>query len=224
MIQVDAIFDSPYKSQYANKEVLWLPMDTEELYKKHLRRPGKKELLIKYNWIDSIITYKFNKYGFRCQDFSNVPAILFLGCSLTVGIGLNLEYTWPTLVSNNLRLACYNLGVGGSSNDTAFRLCLGWLQKIRPIICVFCQTYDHRIELTNIQNNEFKTEWEADKSNGYLNKLRNLHAIKYICLELGIKFIAVSIHDIEYIDLGRDLYHPGIQSNEKMAQHVLSKI
>jgi len=215
----------------ANKELYWLPMDTEKLYKENLN--NKKELLEKYNWIDSNFTYKFNSHGFRCNEFTNDPSIVFLGCSITAGIGIPLEATWASLVSAELNLACYNLGIGGSSNDTAFRLANSWLERIKPKVVVFCQTYDHRIEIfdsegsiANISSElpEFYNTWLSNKYNATLLKVKNRLAIAQLCNLLNIKFLYVNVEDIHYQDLARDLAHPGIQTNIDFSKSVLKKL
>lgn len=66
------------------------------------------------------ITYSYNSLGFRCEDHTNLENkdyILFTGCSLTEGVGLALETTYPYIVAKNLNLPYYNLAVGGSGPD-----------------------------------------------------------------------------------------------------------
>lgn len=221
---------NPY-SNLANTELYWLPMDTEQLYKENLN--NKRELLEKYNWIDSNFTYKFNSHGFRCEEFTNDPSVVFLGCSMTVGIGIPVEATWASLVSSELNLFCYNLGIGGTSNDTAFRMANSWLERIRPKIVIFCQTYDHRIELfgpegaiANISTElpEFYNTWLSNKFNATLLETKNRLAIAQLCNQLGIKFLSVSVEEIQYQDLARDLAHPGTQSNVDFSKLVLGRL
>ena len=132
-------YDSCYIDNFnagslANRTVKWLPQDTEELYLENLK---SNQLALERNgWIDTEITYKFNSFAFRCEEFTNDPSILFLGCSHTVGVGLPVEHTWPTIVANKLNLKCYNLGQGGGSADTAYRLGSHWIPKILPNIVV----------------------------------------------------------------------------------------
>jgi hypothetical protein len=120
-------------------------MDTEQLYHKNLR--DNYEELEKYGWIDRTILYKFNSLGFRCEEFTDDPSIMFLGCSHTQGIGLPIESIWPTIVSNELNLKCVNLGQAGCSSDTAFRLLHGYIDKINPKIVVYMDPPGMRFEL-----------------------------------------------------------------------------
>jgi hypothetical protein len=121
---------------YINSVRDWLPMDTEKLFNENYQDKDKRLLLEKYNWNKNSIKYKFNNYGFRCEDFKDVDNVVFLGCSHTIGIGIPLESNWTTLVSNVINLVPYNLGIGGGSWDTCFRLAFYWLEKLKPKIVI----------------------------------------------------------------------------------------
>ena len=221
-------------SGFSNSELNWLPMDTEELYQTHLQIPEKRSLLEKYNWLNSKFTYKFNSEGFRSREFLNEPAIAFFGCSFTLGVGLPLETSWPYIVSSRLNLACYNLAIAGSSNDTAFRMAYSRLETIKPKMVIFCQTYSHRFEIfdgigfsgkgPHGDNGNYENEWMAYSQNTLLNKEKNRLGMNQLCTDLGIKFLATEVEKLEIVDLARDLYHPGIGSNRKFADYILSLI
>jgi hypothetical protein len=216
---------------YANQELDWLPMDTESLYKENLK--NKYDLLHYHNWIDNKFTYKFNSAGFRSDEFEeNKSSIVFLGCSMTVGIGVPYENTWSKIVSEELNLKCYNFGIGGSSNDTAFRYAYTWLGKIKPSICVFCQTFSDRIEIwqdgkiiSNIAEEHPKFylgTWQSTSLNKEILAEKNCLSIQHLCHRYNIKFVHASVHDIEFLDLARDLAHPGIESNRQFSKTILS--
>jgi hypothetical protein len=117
----------------ANKEFEWYPTDTVEQYKPfndygaNLYKPGD-------------FTYKFNSDGFRCDEFdlkSELP-ILFIGCSVTEGIGLPVEHTWSYLLHQEIRkltgknIPYWNIAQGGAGIDTQASL-MYWLSKrIKP--------------------------------------------------------------------------------------------
>jgi len=229
-------YNSYYK-EYANKSLDWLPMDTKELYEKNLKE--KYQLLKQHDWIDKSFTYKFNSHGFRCEEFTNKPTIMVLGCSFTCGIGLPIEFIWPELISKNLNMHCANLGIGGGSNDTAFRLCNGWIDVIRPQVVILLRTNPDRLELLNsttIENlsllweelitgySSFLKKWTIDYNNIYFNDLKNQIAIQNICVTRNIKFLSLRFNQIPRADLARDLCHRGIKSNKLFAEYVLTKI
>jgi hypothetical protein len=222
---------NPY-IEYSNRELNWLPMDTLDRYQANLKT--RYHDLEKHGWINSDFTYKFNSHGFRCEEFSNEPSIVFLGCSMTIGIGLPVHHTWPSLVANNLNLKCYNLGIGGSSNDTAFRLAYFWLEKIKPKLVVFCQTFSARMEIFSTNGiigtpaetvkDFYLTHWTGNTHNLHLLQTKNCLAINKLSDTIGAKFIKVDVNQFQYKDYARDLAHPGIQSNIDFSKIVMSEI
>jgi len=233
-------YNSHYK-KYANQSLDWLTMDTQILYEKHLKL--NYSMLLKNNWIDyKSFTYKFNSHGFRCNEFNDSPTIMFIGCSNTCGVGLPIETIWPELVSKNLNMQCANLGQAGGSNDTAFRLCHGWIDKIQPKIVVLLNPPGVRLEIVTNKHNirhlnpqwgndledyPFLKEWCMDNNNNYFNILKNTLAIENVCKSKNIKFVCFTLKEwwsIRKPDLARDLTHAGIVSNHNFAEYALTKI
>ena len=233
-------YNSYYKD-YANKIINWLPMDTEDLYKQNLK--NRYTDLQQYNWIDQQFTYTFNSHGFRCDEFTNDPTVMFLGCSLTCGVGLPQHTTWPELAAKQLGMQCANLGIGASSTDTAFRLCLGWLDRIKPKILIFAPPHGHRAELLLpndlIMNlspqwvDEYSHHlkiWSLDENNSEFNKLKNSIAIQHLCAVRNIKYVevpaATTLLTASGInsDYARDLAHPGVNCNRVFSKLVLDQI
>jgi len=223
-----------YYSQYANQTLYWLRVDTKERYEKNLLE--KRHLLEKNNWIDKSFTYKFNSHGFRSDEFTEKPTIMFLGCSLTFGMGIPVENTWCSLIAEELKLIPANLGISGSSADTAFRLCHGYIDLIKPKIIVFINPPEIRTEYFNNEewpenlgiwynkDSEIFVKWSLDENNNYFQMQKNILGIKAMCYERGIKFVYGDQKLIPRIDLARDLLHPGIESNKKFAKIILKKI
>ena len=240
-INYNSFYYNTSKWALANKTVKWLTMDTEELYKKNLINNYDK--LKKYDWIDKEFTYTFNSLGFRCDEFSNDPSILFLGDSHTVGIGLPLENVWATIVAKKLNLKSINLGQGGGSSNTLFRLGSYWIPKILPKIVVYHEPNMWRLELLNNNKIEFLSPtgddkymerlnilefyklWISDDTNGFLNQEKNRLSIEHICYLNGCKFIYIERgNGVEYVDYARDLAHSGVESNLKFSNMVLDLI
>ena len=64
-----------------------------------------------------LITYKMNKHGYRAsKPYKTVPQynVLALGCSWTMGIGVDNNLIWPTLMGDRLGRV-YNYGMYGAS-------------------------------------------------------------------------------------------------------------
>lgn len=144
--------DSWYKLiGFCNTTRNWVISDTEELYRQNLI--DHADQLQELGWNDTSVTYTFNSDGFRSDEFIETErdSIVFLGCSLTMGIGIPLQDTWAYKVAQSLNLRCYNLGVGGTSADGCFRLANYWLPILKPkYVCMLTPALG-RMEL--IDNN-----------------------------------------------------------------------
>lgn len=232
--------------QHANTEKYWFGNDTEELYQQNLL--NKFHDLKYHNWIDSTIKYNFNSHGFRCKEFTDANSIMFLGCSITLGIGLHAEQIFPNIVANKLNLHCVNLGVGASSADTGFRLAQIYLNAIKPKILVTTFLFPSRTELLtpsgvkhfspnsykhNINDKTFYINyyetWLKQPENSELNYSKNILALRQMCYDSGIKYVHINMTDFENNSLGknskaRDLIHPGYLSHEHISQIILNRL
>jgi hypothetical protein len=216
----------------------WCSMDSEELYNKNKKRKKTKLLLESLDWLDTEFDYKFNKHGFRAEEFEEgTDNIMFLGCSFTLGLGLPLEKTWTHIVSSELGLKNYNLGIGAASNDTIFRFASYWIKALKPKYVVHMSTFKNRLEIFDVNNVPVKYTprqgsyigllFFKSKYNAEFNELKNKKAIQQICNEANTNYIGLSIdNDWQRInnDLARDLAHPGVKSNQVMAERVLKLI
>jgi hypothetical protein len=227
-------------SEYKNKTLNWLPSDTEELYLKNLKNEFYR--LEKFGWIDNKIQYKFNSNGFRGDEITTKPSLLALGCSFTVGIGLHYEQTWPWLVSQILQLNCINMGLGGSSNDTAFRLADYYIPKIKPRIVFLLSPEKERLEILNYEDQSifywpsmspidaFYRSWIINENNALLDEKKNILAIKQLCSENKIKFVHASVQSFfknyanHPFDYARDLMHLGPKSQKLITEHIMSSL
>jgi hypothetical protein len=227
-------------SEHKNKELPWLVADDGNTYFKNLKI--NKDKLTEYNWVDRHFTYRFNSHGFRSDEFSNDDSVMFLGCSMTVGIGLPLEDTWAYQVAKTLNLKCFNLSIGGSGPDTAFRLANHYIPQIKPKLVVYLEPPPGRFSLLSA-NGEFYQfitgnlnfidpmfrkyyeHWISLEENLTLNSLKHKLAIQAICQEHNIKFVfGNSYTDMPFVDYARDLIHAGVKSNKMLAELILDRI
>ena len=223
-----------------NKVVSWLGNDSFLLFQDNLKT--SMDQLIKYDWIDKKVIYKFNSHGFRCDEFSHDDSVMFLGCSNTLGMALPLEDTWAYQVAKNLNLKSVNLGIPGTGPDTAFRLANHYIPQIKPKIVVYLETppgrfclvsskkhiYDFSVTesefLTDNMFKEYYEHWLSNEENIILNSLKHKLAIQSLCHDHGIKFIYVENKEFHPIDFARDLMHYGIHSNLNLSKLVLDRI
>jgi hypothetical protein len=112
-----------YITDRAGTTKQWLPSDTFINYANNLKN-GKTS-----SYGIGEIEYKFNNHGFRCDEFelpSELP-IVFLGCSITEGIGLHQRETWSYQLLEKIRektkknIPYWNLALGASGIDTQVR-------------------------------------------------------------------------------------------------------
>ena len=70
-----------------------------------------------------------------------------IGCSLTEGVGINDNETWPAqfckLIPNAVNM---NFGTGGRSNDFICRCLMSYYDLIKPDLVLIMYTYPHRKE------------------------------------------------------------------------------
>jgi hypothetical protein len=129
---------------HANETLYWMPSDSPGRFETNKQLCSDR--LSYCGWTEHSITYTHNEFGFRADSFDG-EGIIFLGCSLTYGIGMIWENTWAYLVAKELGLKCWNLGIGGSSNDAAFRYASYWIPKLKPRYVCYMPTFKDRVEL-----------------------------------------------------------------------------
>jgi len=230
-------------AEYANTSRTWVGLDNLENYQNNLRE--HKDILEQNGWIgDSAwFEYQFNSNGFRCDEFTVDPTVMFLGCSLTAGVGLPVDVIWPELVAKGLGLRCANLGQGGGSADTAFRLCHGWIDRICPKQVIYLKPPGVRWEMLVQERtmlfNVYKTkefsgyetyinDYLSDENNHYFNDLKNTMGIEQICRSRGIDLHMFDPFDLIHLWIpkskARDCGHPGIDIHKAFAQYVIETI
>lgn len=90
------------------------------------------------NWIidhTEPVTYNFNSHGFREVEWDNNllnNSIWCFGDSQTAGVGNHKEQTWVYQLELKTGVKTLNMGIAGSSNDTAARTLVSALQHAKP--------------------------------------------------------------------------------------------
>jgi hypothetical protein len=223
----------------------WYSRDTEALFDKHQKNKVTRLQLKELGWTKDSITYKFNKYGFRSDSFSDAPGAIFLGCSITLGVGLPFQNTWPYLVSKKLNLRCWNLSQPGGSLDACYRLAKYWVPILKPKYIFILAPSMYRREFYDDDADRFLNigGWSyeeypalvdyilASEKNSVINYEKNIDAIKFISDSYKIPLIlqdtqsnnTPSIVDpLEKYKLARDLSHPGIDYHACVSNDFLN--
>jgi hypothetical protein len=247
-----SLADSPpfqYNYDKRSSTVFWSGSDHERHYKENVRNPQKHKELKDLGWLDTVIEYKYNSHGFRCEEFDSRPSVLALGCSFTEGTGLPIEQTWPGCLSQMLNTHVWNLGSGGASVDTVFRLLNHYIQRLN-VQCVFILIPpEGRFEFQNTEGGfpiiqacdlgmhpSFAKEWLTQTNNGKYNQRKTMLAIQQLCKNHNKPLYAYNCDQTEllreqlgqigvFYDMARDLMHPGPYYQQWIAEtmHELFK-
>jgi len=212
----------------SNRTLLWTGNDSYAKWKWHNFRASSRNRLKELGYKANSITYVYNEHGFRTEHLHDKGnSIVFVGCSFTEGIGVRFVDTYPYILSKKLNLDCINLGVGGASNDSSFRIASYWVPKLKPSIVVFqptqfcrMETYTRNVKLFNLDpdtKHEYwpafcrgkgvgtDVQWFIDYYQHYvqfdenlkLNYDKNRLAIEQICQNNRIKFIQTYDGDLK---------------------------
>ena len=226
-------------SCHKNKTLLWAGTDQEDVFKKNCANSETLQQLTELDWIEpDIITYKYNNYGFRTPNFDDRPSGLALGCSFTEGVGLPIDQAWPSVLSKFCNLQFWNLGIGGGSLDTVFRVLDYYLLKLNvKIVCIlppsstrfeYCEI-DGRFTCISTHNThhqpEFSKTWLTQSINADINVRKNLLAIQQVCDSANVPLFIDYTPPGQYCDcLARDLSHPGKSAHALLAQGFYDQI
>ena len=234
-----------YNVHYKNTVQLWNGMDTQERFNQHLNDSISATFLKKLGWTSDNITYKFNSMGFRSDEFDDRPCGLAIGCSFTQGVGLPLDATWPCLLSTLTNTHVWNLGSGGASIETVYRIFEYFVIKLSPKFVCILMPPPGRFEYHDSTNGypiimasdlgphpTFAKDWLSQIDNGIQNQKKTILAIERICELMKIPLIVndsqsnltIGHKSPEDIDLARDLAHSGIKYQQHHAEFMFNKL
>jgi hypothetical protein len=219
--------------------------DDEEMFERNLKSQPSD-----WYYKDREITYSFNKNGHRCKELEDIDLnnyILFAGCSHTEGVGLELERTYPYLISQYFNCDYYNLAIAGTGIDAVEYNLISWMSLIKqkPKFVVV-QWSDHSRFLGAYPNYPSlipNGSWIADEfgkkfitsaeMSGFFYARKNL-SYRLITSLIDVPIVEIMFNSlapygtthvsIRKIDLARDLSHAGIKSQQKIAEDTIAYI
>jgi len=242
-----------FGTHLANQTLEWLPTDTKENYEKLIQDPEHCKYFAELGWDQpGAITYRFNRHGFRADEFDSGPYMVALGCSYTVGIGLPDSATWARQTATELGLKCANLAWGGYSADTCYRLAEYWVPALRPAYVCMLTPPQSRIELlldhqqlgdkqalmevfmpqnqSPLFNNDdtYLKHWFLNDENAEINQRKNVLAVRQLCADLTIPCTVLSAEEHmcwsrEEIGYARDYMHGGPSIHTALAEQFVAK-
>ena len=215
--------------KFKNQSFLWHSYDSKERYETNLLTNPK---LSKFE-----LSYEFNSYGFRSDEFSEIDNVLSLGCSFTLGLGISQNQTWSSIISKRIGLANFNLGIDGTSADCCFRMAHNWIPQLKPKVVLYQSPEWSRFELFDNKNHvphnvmsatinkpALYREWVMSDNNLKFNHLKNLYAIQHIAESNGAVFIHIPLARIKRLDDARDIGHFGPITHKNIAESIIQQL
>lgn len=97
----------------------------------------------------ALCTYTHNELGFRGDSIHKKGfKIMSVGCSMTEGVGVGDNETWPYQFSNSITNGVdFNLGMGGESNDYICRTLFTFYELLKPDLVLIMYTSPQRREV-----------------------------------------------------------------------------
>jgi len=238
------IYDGFVGQDSSNVILDFTGVDSKELYEKNLSTQPKD-----WYYRETKISYQMNEYGHRSKsvkelNFDNY--VLFLGCSNTKGVGLEIEKTFPYLVSKELNCDYYNLAVEGSGIDVQEHNLVTWFyrfnHKPKFVIVQYPDMTRYMAQYPGYDSLLPNGVWSEDDNTkkfivnshevGYLearakfcvNTIRQVISVPLVIINFdGIKKYDYGI-TIKKLDWSRDFIHAGIKSHEKITSNILEQI
>jgi hypothetical protein len=197
------------------------------------------------------VTYDYNNYGHRCKNFEDIDQdnyILVTGCSHTMGVGLELEKTYPYLLSEKLGMDYYNLSVPATGIDVLEYNLLTWYFKIpkKPKLLVvqwpdhsrfieYNPLYDHVLErgTWNTEPNYESFIVNSEETGMfYARKAMSTSLIKTVTKNtpsVNCNYVKQQQYGFDnlyfsIVDKARDLGHAGIKSHAKFTDLIMHYI
>jgi len=228
-------------SVFYKKEVNFLFKNQRKLFNENkLSRPNEMK-----DWQEDSITYKLNNFGYRSnKDFvKGDECNAYIGCSYTLGEEVNYKDIWPTLVNKKLNdYKLYNLGVPGAGPETCYRVLKGFINfaNIKRVFLLlplsdrrelyYCKQWSQVKANSSVFSHRDIISGFFTREEAYINKLRNLDAIKFLCQSNNIPLYVLDLNDTETEKTvvndatARDLLHPGKSAHATFAEIYLKMV
>lgn len=219
--------------------------DRPELFETTLKKADPN-----WHYRSKAIQYKSNKLKYRNDEFDTIDwnnSIVVFGCSMVFGIGVANDETISHYLQEHTGIATVNMGIGGSSNFHTWHNVLQLIDagyKPKAIVNVYT-TLDRLLYFGNDITCTLGG-WTSDSGNSENEKrlyqswtLHDKHLIGYakllqqtiqlLCKDIPYVECSYFQHSAESLliprlfksDLGRDMKHPGPETNKKTALTII---
>lgn len=172
-----------------------------------------------------LVKYKFNDYGYRSSyDYKPLMSsnkIICIGCSFTEGIGLDIEETWPHLLSQKIGLPYLNLGIAGGSDGYVMWQIMNVIKHIQTKhIFVLSPPSGRFFELSDT-NFESRQPWDVETINTSYSNLYELNnfTLSALCDRYNISHInAYQYGEGQWWSRAKDNQHFGLDYQTKITE------
>jgi hypothetical protein len=215
-----------------SRTISYYATDSEDLCNKNKAVNGPQ-----WDYFNRPISYSFNSHGHRSKEVCDLATEYFLviGCSISFGVGLPIEETYPYLLADQLGVDYYNMSVRAAGIDTAYYNAISWLTecKIPPKFIVLQWPVPTRYLLTQGEAWSLHGAWDSELENQTFSASGSMigyfDARKILLRETLHKIVNVPIIELmpadDYkIDLARDYCHSGTSSQIEYVKHIIRKL
>lgn len=215
---------------------------------------NKKQMGDGWYYSTNNISYKRNRLGHRAVELENLNLdnyIICTGCSVTEGIGVEVQHRYSDQLKQDLNVDVYNMGVASSGNDTIVHNLVTWLSTIdKKPKCIVIQWSDvHRFMTEDEGGNiQLKGLWlntepsiskfiaSGDEIRYFQSKSKYLRSLIKTIANVPIIEIpwlsdfpkpdsqTIVLPKTNYLDYGRDFMHPGIRTHRRWADMIIEEI
>ena len=154
-------------------------------------------------FIEDSTHYNLNSKGFRSPEFGP-RELLTVGCSQTVGLGVDEEDIWPALVSGLTGMSYANLGIVGNSAQGMFENVVAYVKSYGPPK-VICALYPGMYRFKTMLQKDANTALYHDKSKDLEIKNINLSfASEGLEIEKSVQYTKrpFNLHDVLAYEVG----------------------
>jgi hypothetical protein len=197
----------------------WWPSDTRERFEDNQSQPETLAWLEELGWTKEAVSYRFNQFGFRCDDFSDFDqrqqGIVAVGCSYTHGVGLPEEDVFLAHIEKHFGIKTWNLGVPGFGPGPIVDFVLTHLlEYIEPTAIIFTipplgRHFDlrvappaERIDLLKRSNIDVQKDYRGntiDIAGSVQSYAKDTMALKCFAQELGIPFVCSTANTLSEV-------------------------
>ena len=178
--------------------------DTKELFEQNLKTQPDD-----WYYRTHEVKYTLNSLGYRTREFDDIDwkeSIVVFGCSYVAGVGVTDEHTIPYFLEQLCGCPVINMGIGGSSIQTALHnsIILSDSKYPTPKAVVYMIPGLNRYQLYGNNSIDHIGDWNrstndkfSDNNNTFSFNLMNIKMIRNLWKNKTIYFEG-TLHDYEY--------------------------